>query len=40
MTSNQTRTEFVPLWQITVFFVYAMRRVDCSQCGVVVEEVP
>jgi len=34
------RFEFVPLWQITVYFVYAMRRVDCPQCGVTVEEVP
>jgi transposase len=34
------RFEFVPLWQIAVFFLYAMRRVDCPKCGVVVEEVP
>jgi transposase len=34
------RFEFVPLWQIAVFFVYAMRRVDCPRCGVTVEEVP
>ena len=34
------RFEFVPLWQIAVFFVYAMRRVDCPTCGVVVEQVP
>jgi transposase len=32
--------EFVPLWQIAVFFVYALRRVDCPRCGVTVEEVP
>ena len=32
--------EFVPLWQITVLFVYALRRVDCATCGVVVESVP
>jgi transposase len=31
---------FVPLWAITVFFVYAMRRVDCPSCGVKVELVP
>ena len=30
----------MPLWRIAVFFVYAMRRVDCPKCGVVVEEVP
>jgi transposase len=34
------RFEFVPLWQIAVFFIYAMRRVDCPKCGVVVEQVP
>jgi transposase len=34
------RFEFVPLWQIAVFFVYAMRRVDCPKCGTVAEEVP
>ena len=34
------RFQFVPLWQIAVFFVYAMRRVDCPKCGVIVEEVP
>ena len=32
--------EFVPLWQIAVYFVYAMRRVDCPKCGVKVEKVP
>lgn len=32
--------EYVPLWGILVFFVYAMRRVDCPTCGVVVEKVP
>jgi transposase len=28
------------LWAIPVFFVYALRRVKCPQCGVVVEKVP
>jgi transposase len=32
--------EFVPLWGIAVFFVYAMRRVNCPECGVKVEKVP
>ncbi len=36
----ERRFEFVPLWQIAVFFVYAMRRVDCPRCGVTVERVP
>jgi len=31
---------FVPFWNIAVFFVYAMRRVDCRTCGVTVEMVP
>lgn len=34
------RFEYVPLWQIAVYFVYAMRRVDCPRCGVRVEQVP
>jgi len=34
------RFEFVPLWGIAVYFVYAMRRVNCPTCGVVVEAVP
>ena len=36
----QRRFEFVPLWQIPMFFVYAMRRVNCPRCGVTVERVP
>jgi transposase len=28
------RFEFIPLWGIAVFFMYAMRRVDCPRCGV------
>ncbi len=36
-----TRTwSFVPLWQIAVTLYYAPRRVNCSQCGVVVERLP
>jgi len=34
------RFEYVPLWGIAVYFVYAMRRVECSRCGVKVERVP
>ena len=34
------RFEFVPLWGMAVFFLYAMRRVQCSRCGVKVEKVP
>ena len=31
---------FVPLWAISVYLLYAMRRVDCPRCGVRVEMVP
>jgi transposase len=34
------RFEYVPLWGIPVFFLYAMRRVKCPDCGVKVEQVP
>jgi transposase len=34
------RFEFVPLWGIAIFLVYAMRRVNCESCGVRVEQVP
>lgn len=34
------RFQFVPLWNIPVFFLYRMRRVSCRTCGVVVEAVP
>lgn len=36
----QRRFTYVPLWGIAVYFLYAMRRVDCPICGVKVEEVP
>ena len=39
-TLKTRRFEFVPLWGIAVFFLYAMRRVDCPRCGVKVEQVP
>lgn len=32
--------EFVPLWGIKVFFVYAPRRVNCRHCGIKVEQMP
>lgn len=32
--------EFVPFWNIAVFFAYALRRVNCPRCGVKVEKVP
>lgn len=36
----ERRFEYVPLWQIAVHFVYALRRVKCPQCGIVAERVP
>ena len=36
----ERRFEFVPLWGIAVYFVYAMRRADCPTCGPTVERVP
>jgi transposase len=37
---DERRFEFVPLWGLLAFFLYRLRRVNCQQCGVVVEEVP
>lgn len=34
------RFEFIPLWGIKVFLVYAPRRVGCRGCGVRVERLP
>jgi transposase len=34
------RFKVVPLWNMAVFCVYAMRRVDCPTCGVTVGRVP
>lgn len=34
------RFEFIPMWGIQVFFVYAPRRVNCPDCGVRVERMP
>ena len=34
------RFEFVPLWGLAVFFLYARRRVQCRRCGVRVETIP
>ena len=32
--------QFVPLWNLTVWLVYRMRRVNCATCGIKVERVP
>jgi len=39
-TLSLRRFQFVPLWGIAVFFLYAMRRVKCPVCGIKVERVP
>lgn len=39
-TLRQRRFQHVPLWGLTVYIVYRMRRVDCPRCGVKVEAVP
>ncbi len=39
-TLPRRRFAFVPLWAISVFLIYARRRVDCPSCGVKVERVP
>ncbi|MEK7139641.1 MAG: hypothetical protein AAB817_02995 [Patescibacteria group bacterium] len=37
-TLPERRFQFISFWGILVFFVYAMRRVDCPRCGVKFEE--
>lgn len=39
-TLSERRFEFIPLWGILVFFIYAPRRVACRRCGVKVELMP
>ena len=39
-TLPERRFEFVPLWGIAVFFLYAMRRVNCPGCGIVAPAYP
>ena len=36
----QRAFEFIPIWGFAVVLLYCMRRVDCTRCGVKVEEVP
>lgn len=36
----ERRFDFVPLWGLLVFLLYAPRRVDCGDCGVHVEAMP
>ena len=39
-TLKPRRFEFIPILGMAVYFVYPMRRVDCPECGIVVESVP
>ena len=39
-TLPRRRFAFVPLWALSVFLIYARRRVDCPRCGVMVEQIP
>ena len=34
------RFEFIPIWGYAVMLLYAMRRVQCRHCGVLVEQMP
>jgi transposase len=36
----EKRVQFIPFWGNQIYFSYAMRRVNCSSCGVKVEHVP
>jgi transposase len=36
----ERRFAFIPLWGFPVFLVYARRRVDCPDCGIVAEKIP
>ena len=38
-TGSDASIQSVPLWGIAVFPVYAMRRVDCEECGITTERV-
>lgn len=37
---QERRFQYMPLWVVRVFFLYARRRVDCPECGVKVEHIP
>ena len=38
--STPRRFDFVPMWSMAVVFIYIMRRVNCPDCGIRVEQVP
>ncbi len=39
-TMKPRRFDFIPIWNIPVLFEYAVRRVDCVNCGVRAEKLP
>lgn len=39
-TGNPRRFQYIPFWGILVFFIYALRRIDCKACGVTREMIP
>jgi len=39
-TLKVRRFEFIPIWNIAVFFEYGLRRVNCARCGVKAEKLP
>jgi transposase len=36
----ERRFQFVPLWGMAAYFIYAPRRLECSRCGIHVEHLP
>ena len=39
-TLSERRFQFVPLWGMTTWFLYAPRRLECDTCGIHVEYLP
>jgi transposase len=37
---NERYFEFIPIWEIKVYFKYKMRRCNCNNCGVIIEKIP
>jgi len=36
----ERRFEFIPFWGFSIFLLYAKRRVNCKNCGIIAEQVP
>lgn len=39
-TREARKFQYIPLWGVMVFFIYAMRRINCKRCGVTTEMIP